>query len=80
MQSIQQRLHVNHDGTIQLKLPHDLIGSEVDVVIVYQPVSSSKPNQELASLYGACADDPIEIDNEGISDAMDDDLTGVFDS
>lgn len=42
--------------------------------------SSSKFNQELASLYGACADDPIEIDDAGISDVMDDDLTGVFNS
>jgi hypothetical protein len=80
MQRIQQRLQVNNDGIVQIQLPKELINSEVDLVIVYQPVSSPKLNQELASLYGACADDLIVVDDEGISDAMDDDLIGVFDS
>ena len=35
---------------------------------------------DLSDLYGSCADDEFKVDNEGISDAMDEDLTGVFDS
>ena len=31
-------------------------------------------------LYGSCADDPIVIDKEGISESLDDDLVGAFDS
>ena len=33
----------------------------------------------LASLYGICADNPIVLDNLGISSALDDDLAGAFD-
>lgn len=33
----------------------------------------------IESLAGICADDPIVIDDDGISDALDDDLIGVFD-
>ncbi len=33
----------------------------------------------IKSLAGICADDPIVIDDDGISDALDDDLIGVFD-
>jgi hypothetical protein len=33
----------------------------------------------LLNLAGSCADFDIEIDNLGICDEMDDDLTGVFD-
>jgi hypothetical protein len=33
----------------------------------------------LEALYGICADDPIILDNQGISEALDDDLTGAFD-
>lgn len=29
--------------------------------------------------YGSCADDPIVIDERGISKELDDDLEGVFD-
>ena len=30
-------------------------------------------------IYGICADDPIVVDDEGISEALDDDMAGVFD-
>jgi len=30
-------------------------------------------------IYGICADDPIVIDDGGISEALDDDMEGVFD-
>ncbi|MEQ8971803.1 MAG: hypothetical protein RIE73_15575 [Coleofasciculus sp. C1-SOL-03] len=33
----------------------------------------------LLNLYGCCADDPIEVDNLGVDDSLDDDLIGVFD-
>lgn len=29
--------------------------------------------------YGICSDDPIVIDDEGISEALDDDMEGAFD-
>jgi hypothetical protein len=33
----------------------------------------------LADFYGICADDPIIIDDQGITAELDDDLEGVFD-
>jgi hypothetical protein len=33
----------------------------------------------LESLYGICADDPIILDDCGVSDALDNDLAGAFD-
>lgn len=33
----------------------------------------------LARTYGICADDPIVVDDGGISEELDDDMEGVFD-
>ena len=35
--------------------------------------------RSIENLYGICADDPIVIDDSGISESMDDELVGVFD-
>lgn len=35
--------------------------------------------RSLESLYGICADDPIVIDVDGISESLDDELVGAFD-
>jgi hypothetical protein len=49
-------------------------------MVIYQPVSSLKTAEPpLEALYGICADDPIVLDDGGISEAFDDDLTGAFD-
>jgi hypothetical protein len=36
-------------------------------------------NHSLESLYGICADDPILVDDSGISEGLDDELVGDFD-
>jgi hypothetical protein len=41
--------------------------------------SRSRWSPDFLSLYGSCADDEFEVDDAGISDAMDDELIGVFD-
>ncbi|MDR9403766.1 MAG: hypothetical protein RI580_10025 [Halothece sp. Uz-M2-17] len=81
IQSLQLRLKVDEQGRLQVQLPENLAGSEVDVVLVYQSVTQEKESQstDLLDLYGCCADDPIEVDNLGVSDALDDNLIGVFD-
>ena len=38
-----------------------------------------QPERSLADFYGVCADDPIVVDDEGISAALDDDMEGFFD-
>lgn len=32
----------------------------------------------LADLYGICADDPISLNEDGIDDALDEELAGAF--
>jgi len=81
IQSVQFRSKIDEQGRIQVQLPQDLAGSEVEVILVYQSVTQEKESQstDLLDLYGCCADDPIEVDDLGVSEAMDDDLIGVFD-
>jgi hypothetical protein len=81
IQSLQFRSKVDEQGRLQIQLPQKLAESEVDVVLVYQSVTQEKESQstDLLDLYGCCADDPIEVDDLGISDGLDDDLIGVFD-
>lgn len=79
MQSITLKSHVGSDGILKVHLP-DLRDTDIEVVIVYQ--RSSPKTTEVASLeqfYGICADDPIVIDDQGIAESLDDDLTGAFD-
>lgn len=41
--------------------------------------SSTQPERSLAEFYGICADDPIVINEGGVSSELDDDMEGVFD-
>jgi hypothetical protein len=40
---------------------------------------SIQSERSLAEFYGICADDPIVIDDAGVSAELDDDMEGVFD-
>ena len=80
MESIKVRQRVGQDGILHLEVPVGLREQDVEVVVIYQPVSSlTTIEPSLESLYGICADDPILLDNRGISEAFDDDLAGAFD-
>ena len=35
--------------------------------------------RSLENLYGICADDPIVLDDSGISESLDDEMVGAFD-
>ena len=35
--------------------------------------------RSIADCYGICADDPVVLDDLGISEALDDEMVGVFD-
>jgi hypothetical protein len=76
MQSIKVKSHVDSNGILSLSLP-EIRDTDVEVTIVYQLIPKIE-KLSLASLYGICADDPIIIDDEGISEVLDDDLEGVF--
>lgn len=80
MKSIKVRQRVGADGILHLEIPVGLTDRDMEVMVIYQPVQVLiTTTSSLAQLYGACADDPIAIDEEGVSDTLDDDLAGAFD-
>jgi len=80
MESIQVRQHVGQDGILHLDIPVRLPHQEVEAVVIYQPVQSLRTTKpSLASRYGICADDSMVVDDCGISESLDDELTGAFD-
>lgn len=79
MESIKVRQRVGQDGVLHLDIPVGLSDRDMDVMVIYQPVQGATMAMlTLEELYGVCADDPIRVDDEGGSDALDDDLTGAF--
>jgi hypothetical protein len=80
MESIKIRQHVGQDGILHLEIPVEMTERDMEIVVIYQPVQAL-PTVEpsLESLYGICADDPIILDDRGILEALDNDLTGAFD-
>ena len=81
MESIKVRQHVGQDGILHLDLPVGVTELDLEVMVIYQPVRSfiTRDRSSLSDLYGICADDPMSIDNEGISEDLDDELVGAFD-
>jgi len=79
MESIKVRQRVGQDGVLHLDIPVGLSDRDMDVMVIYQPVQrATMAMLALEDLYGICADDPIHMDEEGVSDALDEDLTGAF--
>jgi hypothetical protein len=80
MESIRVCQHVGQDGILHLDIPVGLTERDVEVMVFYQPVQLLEASRRsLADLYGICADDPITLDDQGISEALDDELAGAFD-
>lgn len=80
MQRIKVRQRVGSDGILHLEIPTEIHESEVEVTVTYQLVQSSvTAERSLADFYGICADDPIVVDDFGVSASLDDDLEGAFD-
>ena len=80
MENIKIRQRVGQDGILHLDIPVGLTDQDVEVMVIYQPVRSLSTGERfLEALYGICADDPIVLDDQGISEALDDELAGAFD-
>jgi hypothetical protein len=80
MDSIKVRQRVGADGILHLDIPIGLVDRDVEVMLIYQSVQPLKPvESSLESLYGICDNDPILIDEKGVSALLDDKLTGAFD-
>lgn len=80
MESIKVRQRVGQDGILHLDIPVGIVERDVEVMVIYQLVSSPTiTGRSLDQFYGICADDPIVTDNCGILESLDDDLAGAFD-
>ncbi|MFZ9737514.1 MAG: hypothetical protein ACO3EZ_05845 [Prochlorotrichaceae cyanobacterium] len=80
MESIKVRRRVGQDGILHLDIPVGIIERDVEVMVIYQLVSApTVTGRSLEQFYGICADDPIVMDDFGISESLDDDLAGAFD-
>lgn len=78
MESIKVRQRVGQDGILHLEIPVGLKDLDIEVMVIYQPVPVVTPvGLSLEELYGVCTDDPINIDDGGISEALDEDLAGA---
>jgi len=79
MESVKVRQRVGQDGILHLEIPVGLPDRDIEVMVIYQASpADTTAVLSLEALYGICADDPIDIDNAGTLDAMDEDLTGAF--
>ena len=79
MQSIKLQVHIGPDGLLKLEMPAGMSNTDVEVLVVVQPLpsspASSKPNptpEELGwppgffeQTEGALANDPIERPPQG---------------
>lgn len=75
MKSIKLSKKVGTDGILHLDIPVEIIDTEVEIMVIYQPLQSPIQPNTLDDLgyppgffeqtYGSCADDPIVIDSEG---------------
>jgi hypothetical protein len=86
MQVVTLRHRVGQDGILHLDVPIGLTEAELEVTITFKkvtPVTTIIEDLEwkefIERTYGSCVDDPIVIDNEGISTALDENLEGIFD-
>ncbi len=80
MESIKIKQRVGHDGMLHLDIPVGLTNREMEVMVVYQPVPlASMETNDLGQFYGVCADDPIVLDDQGILEALDNEMAGAFD-
>jgi hypothetical protein len=76
MQSIQLNTTVNADGVLRVEMPPELKNKNLEVTIVFQSLLAADREMVIyphPHFYGACADNPIIIDNLGIDPTMDDD-------
>lgn len=74
METIQVRSRSDGDGILHLDVPVNLKDAEFTVIIKAvksEPVGEGYPAGFFEQTYGSCQDDPIDVDDEGIADDLD---------
>lgn len=80
MQSVKLKAHIGPDGLLKLELPTELANTDLEVLVVMQPLEASKaingnkaltpeelgwPPGFFEQTAGSLSDDPIVIEPEG---------------
>ncbi|NBD32493.1 MAG: hypothetical protein GVY17_05875 [Cyanobacteria bacterium] len=88
MQNIQFTTHIGEDGILKVQLPAQVKNTELEVLVVFQPTSTSEkektvrdqgwPPEFFDKTWGSCADSPLIIDEVGVSAELDDNLETLF--
>ena len=71
METIQIRSRSDADGILHLNVPVNLKDAEFTVTIEVKPLGQGYPAGFFEQTYGSCQDEPIEVDEEGITDDLD---------
>lgn len=81
MNNFKIRQRVGGDGILHIQISVGIPNQEVEATVSYQTIQNTMiASASLQELYGACMDDPISLDSQGVSEILDDDLVGIFDS
>lgn len=88
MENIQLKSHIGHDGILKVQVSTELQNTEVEVLVVFQATTDTGkekiekarrwPSGFFEKTWGSCTDDPIIIDEGGVSPELDDDAQGIF--
>jgi hypothetical protein len=70
MQSVKLRSHVGKDGLLKLEIPLNLVDTDLEVMVVFQPVTSTAPGVEdsgwpanfFEQTYGSFRQEPLSRD------------------
>ena len=90
MQNIQFRTYIGEDGILKVQLPAQVNNTELEVLVVFQPANTPKidktaqaqewPPEFFDKTWGSCAENPLIIDEAGVSADLDDNLETLFPS
>ncbi|MGK7894567.1 MAG: hypothetical protein AB4372_13315 [Xenococcus sp. (in: cyanobacteria)] len=67
MQSLNLRSKVDANGKLSLQLPKELANQELDLIIVYQKIMQTKPEElhdVVDNFYGCLSEDPILLEEQ----------------
>jgi hypothetical protein len=57
MQSIRVRSRIGKNGILQIQLPQTIEGTELDIILVYEPASPPKAIAKPRDFYGCIQDE-----------------------
>lgn len=68
MQSVKVQSHVGQDGILRLELPLDVVNTDVELLIVFQPILPDHPSSGalgwpsdfFEETFGSFKDEPLE--------------------